>query len=334
MFEKIVYRMIIYNLGLKEMDASQRYRALLSFVRAAQYGGFSAASRQMGISAAAVAKNVAGLEKALGVRLMNRSTRSLALTEEGRAFLGPVRDALATLDDAVDILAARRAEPAGQVRCTVGNSFGRVFMLPLLGDFARRFPSVHLEIDFDDRHVDPVREGYDFAIRGGRSTDSALVSRLIARFSTVLAASPDYLRKHGVPAGIADLDHHALVTTRFLSSGTSNWPIVGADGELHSFVPQGVLTLSDPESVTIAAVSGIGIAQIGTHHAWPYLTSGRLQLVLFDAHQPEEREFTLQYPHRVLLAPRVRATVDFLHEHLREEPALRVRRHELSAYAV
>ena len=318
------------------MDPSQRFRALLSFAHAAEQGSFTAAARALGISAAAVSKNVAGLEAALGLRLMSRSTRSLKLTAEGEAFLGPVRTAIGALDAALDELATQRAEPAGRVRITVGSSFGRAYLMPLLAEFMDRYPRLRLEIDFEDRHVDIVRSGYDFAIRGGVPADSALVSRRICRFSTVLVAAPAYLARHGVPREIADLERHSLVAARFLSSGLSAWRF-GAGrgkgaGDILEVVPEGRLAVSDPEAVVQAALMGIGIAQIGTHHAWPHAKAGRLKALMLDRHRSEERELNLQYPHRSRLPPRTRVAIEFFVERLRANEAFRASRGDFGAY--
>ncbi len=193
------------------LDSSQRVRAILSFVQAADAGSFAAAGRVLGITSAAVSKNVAGLEKALGVRLMNRTTRTLNLTEEGRAFLRQARVALDALDAAIDTIAAQRVVPSGRVRISTSWAFGREQLMPALPGLLSRYPALSVEVDFDDRIVDLVRDGYDLAIRGGSIPDSALVSRPIFRLNLVLVASPDYLARHGVPqtppgAAIAQAD--------------------------------------------------------------------------------------------------------------------------------
>src|SRR3569833_1477406 len=172
------------------MDATQRVRAMLSFVQAADRGSFAAAARALGLSPAAVGKNVAGLEGALGVRLMNRSTRSLQLTAEGQAFLERAREAIDALDLAIDTVAAQRAQPAGRVRISVGSAFGHRYLLPLLPGLLQRHPGSVPEVEFDDRRVDLVRDGFVLALRGVQIDDSSLVSRLICHLLTVLVAAP------------------------------------------------------------------------------------------------------------------------------------------------
>ncbi|AXW15759.1 hypothetical protein CJO84_13945 [Ralstonia solanacearum] len=200
------------------MDSSHRVRAILSFVQAATTGSFAAAGRVLGISSAAVSKNVAGLEKALKVRLMNRTTRTLQLTEEGAVFLRQARLALEALDVAVDAVAAKRDEPTGRVRISTSAAFGRQQLMPMLPGLLARYPGLSVLIDFDDRIVDLVRDGYDLALRGGHMRDSALVSRPVCRLNKILVASPGYLAHHAVPRMIEDLQQHKLVARRFLGA--------------------------------------------------------------------------------------------------------------------
>jgi DNA-binding transcriptional LysR family regulator len=168
------------------MESTQRIRAILSFVQTAGAGSFAAAARALGISSAAVSKNVAGLESALGVRLMNRTTRTLSLTAEGAAFLKQARIALDALDTAVDTVAAHRLEPTGKVRISTSGAFGRDHVMPALPGLLGRYPALSIEMDFDDRRIDLVQEGYDLGLRGGQILDSALVSRSICRLNMSL----------------------------------------------------------------------------------------------------------------------------------------------------
>ena len=318
------------------MDATQRVRAMLSFVQAADRGSFAAAARTLGISAAAVGKNVAGLEGALGVRLMNRSTRSLQLTSEGQSFLLGARDAINALDAAIDGVAAQRAEPAGRVRITCSNGFGHRYLMPLVPQLMARYPALVLEVEFDDRRVDIVRDGFDLAFRGGQLDDSSLVSRQICALHTVLVAAPSYLERHGIPRRVADLSQHRAIAVRFLNGQTSPWSFKAAHGNaLQAWLPDpAVLVVSDPQAAVAAAVSGLGITQAGVHHAWEHLKSGQLKVVLARQHASGGRAMALQYPHRALVAPRVRVTVEFLLQAMAHIEALQVSLEQLKAYSV
>ena len=297
------------------MDLSQRTRAALSFVQAADRGGFAAAARVLGISAAAVSKNVAGLEKVLGVRLMNRTTRTVSLTEEGEAFLRQARIALEALDRATEAVIAHRAAPTGNVRISTSVGFGCEQLTPILPGLLERYPGLSVEVDFDDRVVDLIHDRYAMALRGGRIVDSSLVSRPICRFNLVVVAAPSYLDRYGIPRRPEDLAQHRLLTRRFLGGRVAPWDFLNEDGSITTFdTGAAVMTLSSPEAVTQAAVSGVGIANVGVHHAWKHLLSGQLKVLLLDWHHPGSFEMTLQYPHRALVAPRVRVTVDYLLE--------------------
>jgi DNA-binding transcriptional LysR family regulator len=307
------------------MDSAQRIRAILSFVRTADAGSFAAAARSLDISPAAVSKNVASLERALGVRLMSRTTRTLTLTSEGTAFLNQARIALSALDAAVDSVAARRIEPSGRVRISTSAAFGRDQLMPALPGLLARHPALSFEVDFDDRRIDLVQEGYDLAVRGGQIVDSSLVSRPVCRLNMALVAAPAYLEHYGVPRTVSDLGKHRLLARRFLGGSISAWEFKGPEGRLEAFEPDAaVVTVSAPEALVQAALSGIGIAQVGVHHAWPHLQAGELKVVLGECHHPGTYEMALQYPHRALLAPRVRATIEYLLEVFSRDEALHV----------
>lgn len=319
--------------GPTAMDSTQRIRAILSFVHAADAGSFAAAARALGVTSAAVSKNIAGLENALGVRLMNRTTRTLSLTAEGHAFLKHARIALHALDAAVDTVVAHRVEPSGKVRISTSNAFGRDHVMPHFPGLLARHPALSIDMDLDDRRVDLVQEGYDLGLRGGQIADSMLVSRPVCRLNMVLVAAPAYLARNGVPATPDSLHRHQLVARRFLGGAISPWSFRSADGATTAIVPDAAVTVSAPEALVLAALSGIGIAQVGVHNAWAHLRSGALRVVLDGFHDPGTYEMVLQYPHRALLAPRVRATVDYLLDGFAQDSALHVPPDALKVYA-
>jgi DNA-binding transcriptional LysR family regulator len=308
------------------MDSAHRVRAILSFVHAADAGSFAAAGRSLGLTAAAVSKNVATLEKALGVRLMNRTTRALNLTEEGAAFLAQARVAMEALDAAVDTVAAQRVAPTGRVRISTSLAFGREQLMPTLPGLLSRYPGLVVDVDFDDHLVDLVAAGYDLAVRGGNIRDSALVSRSVCRLNLVVIASPGYLREHGAPRSVEALARHRVIARRFLGGRVGVWNFRSADGGAETFDPAGaaVMTLSEPEAVIQAARAGVGIAQVAVHLAWRELAAGALKVVLHEQHDPGPYEMVIQYPHRALLAPRVRATVDYLLDAFARDESLHV----------
>ncbi|VWC58712.1 transcriptional regulator [Burkholderia lata] len=316
------------------LDLSQRTRAILSFVHAADAGSFAAAGRVLGITSAAVSKNVAGLEQSLGVRLMNRTTRTLKLTDEGGVFLRQARVALEALDAAVDSVVVPRQGPQGRVRISTSAAFGREHLQPLLPGLLARYPGLSVEADFDDRIVDVVRDGYDIVIRGGNILDSALVSRPIFRMNIVLVASPAYLASHGIPRTPDELGAHRLIARRFLGGAVATWGFRMRGGSIVTVDPgeSAPLTFSAPEAVVQAACDGLGIAQVGAHLAWEHLRAGTLKVLLRRHHLPGTYEMAMQYPHRALKASRVQATVDYLLDAFAANESLHVPLKALDAY--
>lgn len=317
------------------MDTSHRVRSIISFVQTATTGSFAAAARTLGVSAAAVSKNVAGLEKSLGIRLLNRTTRAIQLTEEGELFLRKARIAIDALNTAVDTVSASHGEPHGKVRISTSVAFGREQLMPLLPGLLSRYPGITVTVDFDDRVTDLVRDGYDIALRGGHVRDSALISRPVCRLNTVLVATPTYLSTHGVPSTIAEISGHRLIARRFLSGIVDTWSFLGCDGSIITLDPTDIATLilSAPEAVVEASLSGVGIAQVPVHLAWPQLISGRLKIVMHEQHHPGPYEMTIQYPHRALIASRVSAVVDYLLKSFSTNEAIHVPLESLKKYS-
>jgi DNA-binding transcriptional LysR family regulator len=300
----------------------EHLRGMIAFVAAAREGSFTRAARTLDLSPQAVAGSIARLEESLDVRLFNRTTRSIALTDEGEVFLAQAARGLDALRDAAQSARDKNSAPSGLVRVTCGAAFGRRYLMPLLPAFAKRYPDVRLDLSFDDRKVDLVRDGYDIAIRGGAIADSSLVARRIGALAGVLVASPSYLAKHGVPKTIEDLESHRIVSLRFASGLTALWEF-RAKGKAVSFEPKNAaITLSDTEGVGEAAVLGLGIARVSLHFAWAHLQAGRLKLVLAQFSDPGHRELAIHYPHREQTPQRIKAFVDFLIESLKKESSM------------
>ena len=315
------------------MEVSQHVRAILSFVEAADLNNFSDAARKLGISPAAVSKNIAGLEQVLGVRLMNRTTRKINLTEDGEAFLVQARIALQALENAVDGIVARKMEMSGHVKISTSTSFGKDHLLPALPELMARYPHLSIEADFDDRVIDLVRDGYDIAIRGGRIVDSSLITRPVCRLHTVLVAAPAYLAQYGVPKSPDDLKQHRLIARRFLGGRLSQWGFKSKDNSLSIFDPaDAVLKLSAPEALVQATVAGLGIAQVGISLVHQLLAEGKLNTVLWGQYDTGDYEMVIQYPHRSFIAPRIKMTVDYLLAYFEQDAALHVPSEQLAMY--
>jgi DNA-binding transcriptional LysR family regulator len=297
-------------------------QGLLAFVETAQAGSLRAAADRLDITPAAVSKNLARLEDQLGVRLIQRSTRRLAVTAEGERFLDKARAALRQLDEAVADVSQSAREASGRVRLSVGIAFGRRWVLPALPRIAAAHPNLQFEVDLDNRPVDLVAERYDIGIRGGVIPDSSLVARRVCALPVVLLASPAYLARAGVPRTPQELDGHLHAVVRHEGTGVAPWRFRRGRGRPLDVLPHAGITCSDPESLIEVALAQGGIVQTGLHHALPYLRSGRLKLLLHDCHDAGQREVVLHYPHRQYLAPRVRVVVDGLLQHLAAAPDL------------
>lgn len=297
--------------------------SILAFVTTAREGSFTKAATRLNLTPQAIAASVGRLELSLDTRLFNRTTRSLWLTEEGAAFFARAAEGLATLEEAAQAVRDLELAPSGLVRVTTGAAFGRRYLLPLVPEFQKRFANVRLDLAFDDRRVDLVREGYDVAIRGGELLDSSMIVRRICGLALVLVASPAYLKKFGTPKTAHDLHEHRIIQLRFASGQSVAWEFKGSGGKTTLFEPGSpALIVSDTEAVGDAAVLGLGIARVSLHFAWPHLVAGRLKIVLNDSNAPGKREMVLQYPHRENIAPRVKAFVEFAMEKLSREPSL------------
>jgi DNA-binding transcriptional LysR family regulator len=293
---------------------------LVSAVQAADSGSFTKAAQVLDLTPAAVSKNVAALEALLQVRLFNRTTRQLSLTEEGKAFIAQTREGLQALE-AASVSAAQGLTPQGLVRLSCPVGFGRHYVLPLLPDFYRTHPAVQIELSLNDQQVDLVREGFDVGIRGGSQPPEGMVARKICALHTVLVASPRYLKARGTPKHYSELADHDLLRVKFLSGRMSPW-LFKDKNKIVAFEGPAKLLISDPEVILDAALLHMGIARMGHHHAFAALARGDLVEVLPRQNVPGDASVAMFYPHRAGLAPRVRVVVDFLLTGLAQVAAL------------
>jgi DNA-binding transcriptional LysR family regulator len=297
---------------------------LISAVHAADTGSFTAAAKALDLTPAAVSKNVAALEAVLQVRLFNRTTRKLSLTEEGKLFIAQTREGLHTLQSAAD-MATRGLKPQGLVRVNCPVGFGRRFVLPLLPAFYGLHPQVQIELNLNDRAVDLVGEGFDIGIRGGSQPPEGMVARKICNLPSVLVASPRYLKARGTPEHYTQLAQHDLLRVKFQSGRMMPWLFKdksqGAE-RIVNFEGAAKLLISDSEVVLDAALQHMGIAQMGRYHAHAALQRGDLVELLARQNLPGDASMAMFYPHRAGLAPRVRVLVDFLLAQFAQNPAL------------
>jgi DNA-binding transcriptional LysR family regulator len=287
-----------------------RLSGLMAFVKTADLGSFVAAGRVLEISASAVGKAVGKLEMQLGVRLLQRSTRRIQLTEEGRLFHERCRRILDDLDDAQAMLSRAAEMPRGKLRVSAP-IVGYHFLMPLIPEFLARYPEVELDVDFNDRIVDLIEEGIDVVIRSGDLPDSGLVSRPLNMFCFVLCASPAYLQRHGTPATPRELEHHAAIRFRFPNSGKLlEWPVKrtaqAPEPRLRS-----AIAFNNMEALLAATVQGLGIACMPDFLVRDALAEGHIVRVL-DGHLDEGGRFSALWPSSRQLSPKVRVFVDHL----------------------
>ncbi|ATF87535.1 LysR family transcriptional regulator [Burkholderia gladioli] len=290
---------------------------IVAFVRTAETLSFVAAGRKLGISASAVGKTIARLERSLGVRLFHRTTRRVTLTEEGRHFHERCHRILEELRDAEATLSASAQTPRGRLRVSLP-VIGYRFLLPVLPAFSTRYPDIELDLDFNDRLVDVVEGGFDAVIRSGQLSDSSLMSRRLGPFRFVLCASPGYLARTGVPRGLADLAAHEGVRYRFPTTGKLQpWSLLPDGGEPPNL--RCAMTCNNMEALRGAVIAGFGIGFMPDFLARDALAAGSLVEVL-EPHSIAPGQFSILWPSSRQLSPKLRVFVDFMCEHLFPAP--------------
>ncbi|MEG7406886.1 LysR family transcriptional regulator [Serratia marcescens] len=282
------------------------------FVRVSESRSFTAAGQQLGISASAVSKTIARLEERLSVRLFHRSTRTVNLTPEGALFLERCRRILSEVKEAEAELLQTRGTPQGKLRISLP-SLGTLFM-PKLGDFKRRYPEIELDIDYSDRLVDVIEEGFDAVIRSGTPSDSRLVARRLGTCRKVFVGAPGYFSKVGMPRKPEDLTSHARLHYCFPSTGKLDvWPL-GDKTEMIPERPASMVTNTlDPQ--VCFAEQGLGIAYLPEIAVRRQLEQGSLVTVL-DDYDRENMVFHVLWPSGRHLSVKIRLFVDFVTSHL------------------
>ncbi|MEN4234931.1 MULTISPECIES: LysR family transcriptional regulator [Serratia] len=282
------------------------------FVRVSESRSFTAAGQQLGISASAVSKTIARLEERLSVRLFHRSTRTVNLTPEGALFLERCRRILSEVKEVEAELLQTRGTPQGKLRISLP-SLGTLFM-PKLGDFKRRYPEIELDIDYSDRLVDVIEEGFDAVIRSGTPSDSRLVARRLGTCRKVFVGAPGYFSKVGMPRKPEDLTSHARLHYRFPSTGKLDvWPL-GDKTEMIPERPASMVTNTlDPQ--VCFAEQGLGIAYLPEIAVRRQLEQGSLVTVL-DDYDRENMVFHVLWPSGRHLSVKIRLFVDFVTSHL------------------
>jgi len=289
------------------------------FVLIARHGNLSAAARALDLTPPAATKRLAQMEDRLGVRLVNRTTRSISLTNEGETYLLHATRILAQVREMEDAVSSSSAVPRGILRVNATLGFGRTTIAPLVSEFARRYPLVTVQLDVTDRPIDLVESSFDLAIRFGSLPDKRLNARRIMSNRRFLCASPVYLERYGTPASLADLADHRCIIHRQNDDAYGIWRFTHHE-ETEIVKVDGVLSSNDGDIVLGWALDGHGILIRSEWDLAKYLESGRLRVVLPDFVLPSADLF-VYYSNRRNQTARARAFIDFLVDQFHESKA-------------
>ena len=296
-----------------------RFDSMRVFAKVVESSSFAGAAARLDISASMVTLHVKELEERLGVRLLNRTTRKVSLTETGRAYYERCTRLLADLEETEQAVSDMHAAPRGELHVSATPAFGILQLAPAIADFTTRFPAISVELMLSERMVDLIEDGFDVAVRVGELPDSSLIARQLAPCRMVVCGAPSYFEKHGTPRTPADLTaHNCLTVTGTGSSYYRAWHLTAADGTL-KISPVGNLRSNSGAVLIVAALAGHGLVYLPTYFVGDALQSGRLVTALDDYMAPPLPLRAL-YSHNRYLSAKVRAFVDFLAARFGQEP--------------
>ena len=301
-------------MNAKITEGEDRARALQVFAAVVDLGSFSAAGRALDLSPSAVSRIVDRIETRLGARLLLRSTRALTLTAEGRVYLQAARRILTDLDD-VEQQIADQGVPRGRLRVSAALSHGRLCIVPLLGEFARLYPHILVDIALTDALVDVAGGQADIAIRFGPLADSTLTARKLGETHRVIVASPDYLARAGTPEAPEDLHDHNCLNFNFRRAEPV-WPF-RRGGHDFTLSVKGTIEANNGETLGQLAAQGVGVTRVGAFSVAPELADGRLVALLEDFNPGDVEQIHAVFVGGGNVPARVRVFVDFLVERLR-----------------
>jgi DNA-binding transcriptional LysR family regulator len=282
------------------------------FVRVAELGSFSAAARDLSLTASGVSRILGRLERRLGVRLLHRTTRKVALTSEGSVFFADCRQILSRIEEAESQVARQLADPTGLLRVQCGAAFGEQLLVPQLPEFLKRYPGIRIELALTDRIVDLVHESADIAIRIGGDPPASVVARKICDLERIICASPAYLRRRGEPRDPLELSHHDCLVL----SGTPQlrrWPFKTAHGPV-MVEAGGSFSANNAKSLLDMALRGVGIVRLVDAIVEQPIRDGRLVQLFADTHQIEPVPLLALYLQSRRRLPKVAAMLDYLAE--------------------
>lgn len=288
------------------------YSDIVAFVRVVEAHSFVAAAQSLGMSPSAISKAVSRLEERLGARLLNRTTRSLSMTDLGTSFYERCRQALGQLDHAESEVSESRGVPRGRLRVDVPNSLGRRIVVPALPRFIAQYPELNVQMSMNDRLVDLVQEGIDAGLRVGTLSDSSLIARRVGMLRGVTCASPEFIERVGTPRSPDDLKpEHCIAMFKLGNNQTREWLFRRADAT-QTIIPSASLSFSDPESAVAAAISGAGFVRSLDFTVEAHIATGLLVPVLEDWNDGAWWPVSVVYPQHRQPTAKIRAFIDFV----------------------
>lgn len=282
-----------------------QWDGVCEFVAVVECQSFTAAGRRLGVSTAQVSRQVSALEERLAVRLINRTTRKVALTEAGQLYYQQCRPVLDGLEAAERLVTNLQQRPMGRLLMTAPVTYGERTLAPLINDFVARYPELEVRLELTNQTLDLVQQGYDLAIRLGRLTDSTMMARRLASRRLFLCASPAYLARHGAPHSLGELERHNCLL------GTLDYWRFQEGGQSRNVRVHGNLRCNSGQVLVDAALKGLGLVQLPDYYVQELLQNGSL-LALLPQYQPDEEGVWALYPHNRHLSPKVRMLLDHL----------------------
>lgn len=288
-----------------------KLHAMRVFVRVVEANSFSKAADTLGLPRASITTTIQNLEASLGIRLLQRTTRSLSLTVDGAAYLEGATRILAEIDEIESTLVSTGKTPKGRLRVDMPGSIGRLVIIPAMHEFHERFPDIDVMIGLSDRPIDLIQEGVDCVIRIGDLADSSFIARRIGATQPVTCASPAYLAKHGEPQTLGDLQDHVAVNYFGRQTGRIVNMCFRRDGQTHEVALTSVIAVNDADAYVTCGLEGLGILQPGRFMVLPHLRRGTLREILPDW-RPPLQPISAVYPHNRHLSSKVRVFVDWV----------------------
>lgn len=289
--------------------------SMQTFVAVVRLRNFTAAADSLGVTPSAVSKQISGLEERLGVRLLNRTTRSVSPTEAGTLYYQHCESILESISEAEKLVTDFDIAPRGKLRITAMSNFGRRELARILNDFSKDFPDISFDLHISDRPVDIVQDGFDFAIRIGTQEDSRLIAKPIANQEITICATPAYLEQWGTPKKLEDLRNHRILIIANAEYVRSNWLRQFEKENNFSFTNiERVLSVNDIDLVHEACLTGMGISALPTYIAEPHIQKGELVRLFPDTEIPV-RTIKIVFPQNRYLANKSRAFIDFITEY-------------------